>query len=300
MPNRSTATSYVSSHTDFSRTKRCERAFHATAQFAGELLTSPAVLIADMFHRERTLTRRTLIAYFVLLAVVSAASMGYVSVYRAQIESAWTVLHGYEQAAQALPQAQYADEIRLAAAEQGLDPALLTAVIVAESSLRAEVVSAAGARGLMQLLPATWRELRPTAACTGDHPAPACGSDCIYAPTANIRAGASYLRMLLDEFGGNFVAAFAAYNAGASAVHEVDPLELSIPPFPETESYVRQVLSRWAMLRALSPELSPVQRLSGPDHSSFLLLGVSAALWGVLLAWALTKGRRTGHPDALI
>jgi len=268
--------------------------------FAGEVLTSPAIMLADLFHRERTLTRRTLIAYLVLLAVASTLSLGFVADYRLQVEQAWTVLGGYGEAATELPQLAFADEIRLAAAEQQLDPALLASMIMVESSLRPEVVSHAGARGLMQLLPATWRTLRPDSACDGEHAAPACGEDCIFAPLANIRAGASYLRAMLDEFDGNFAAAFAAYNAGPPAVRQVAAKGLSIPPYPETEHYVGQVLARWVALRALDGGHSPVARLAQPGQVSFAVLGVSTGLWLILIGWAVIKGRRTGHPDALV
>ncbi len=106
--------------------------------------------------------------------------------------------------------------------------------------------------------------------------------------------------MLLDEFGGNFVAAFAAYNAGATAVRQVDPMEIAIPPFTETENYVRQVLLRWAELRARNPDASPVRRLAFPGQVNFAAAGVSLALWGLFALWAVVKGRRTGHLDALV
>ncbi len=127
------------------------QAVRSALLFVGEVLASPAVLIADLFHRERTLTRRTLIAYLVLLAITSSIAWAYLVIYRDQVRAAWTVLDSYEQASQDLPGMPYANEIRLYAAEQGLDPALVAAVIIAESSFRPEAVSRAGARGLMQL-----------------------------------------------------------------------------------------------------------------------------------------------------
>ncbi len=280
--------------------RRALRAVRSAMLFAGEMLASPALLMADLFHRDRTLTRRTIIAYLVLLAAVSSVAGVQLFAYRQDVEAAWTVLLSYEQSAQDLPGLPYAGEIRLYAGEQGLDPALVAAVIIAESSFRPEAVSPAGARGLMQIRPATWRELRPTSTCDGNHSPPACGADCIFDPAANIRAGVSYLGILLDEFGGNFVAAFAAYNAGASAVKAVDPLEVAIPPFPETENYVRQVLLRWAELRARNPDTSPVRRLAYAGNVNFVAAGVSLALWGLFAVWALAKGRRTGHLDALV
>lgn len=268
--------------------------------FAGELLTSPAVLLADIFQRERTLTRRTLIAYLVLLALVSAAGVVSVVDYRSKVEAAWTVLDSYAGAARGLPAMAFGDEIRLAAAEQDLDPALVAAVCIAESSLRADAISRAGARGLMQLMPATWRLMRPDSPCDGEHAAPACGADCIFTPLANLRAGTAYLRSLLVEFEGNFVAAFAAYNAGPAAVRKVSSLALPIPPFAETEHYVRNVLAWWADLRADDGVTAPVQQPHALRTSGFAAMGSSLVLWTLFMAWALIKGRRTGHPDSLV
>jgi hypothetical protein len=262
------------------------------ASFVGEALASPAVLIADLCHRERTLTRRWLAAYLVLTAVISAVGWGFVFLYRSQVEATWGVLKRYGEIAVELGSTPFAADIRLFAAEQDLDPALVASVIRVESDFRPEAVSRKGARGLMQLRPATWRELRPSSPCPGTHDPPSCGEDCIFAPGANVRAGCRYLRRLLDELGGNFVAAFAAYNAGASAVRALGPEEVPIPPFPETEHYVRQVLAYWSDLRARSQGSSPVARLSYPGRVSFVAPAAGVGLWVLLLVWLAVKGRR--------
>jgi soluble lytic murein transglycosylase-like protein len=273
----------------------------ALLAFLGEILASPALLVADLLHRDRTLTRRSLIAYLVLLGLVSGIGWSYLLLYRRQVEDSWQVIGGYWDRVSELPASlPYADLIRLYSVEQGLDPGLVASVIFVESSFRATAVSRASARGLMQIRPATWRELNPKSICDGQHPPPACGTDCIFDPGANIRSGCRYLRRMLDDFGGNFIAAFAAYNAGATAVRVHSPADLAIPPFPETENYVRQVLARWAELRASHPDTSPVRRLAYPGQISFVPAGISLGLWAMLLAWAAIKGRRTGHPDALI
>ncbi len=112
-----------------------------------------------------------------------------------------------------------------------LDPALALAVTKVESGFDVRAVSAAGAVGLMQLMPAT---------------AQALGVENPYDPVQNVRGGATYLRELLDRFGGDLPSALAAYNAGPSAVERYG----GAPPFPETQSYVARVLEAYRAYRA--------------------------------------------------
>ena len=116
----------------------------------------------------------------------------------------------------------YADVITRAAERQGLDPNLVHAVIRAESNYEPTARSPKGARGLMQLMPATLREYQVRNA---------------YDPAANIDAGTRRLRALLDRF--PLAEAVAAYNAGIAAVLKYG----GIPPFPETRHYVATVLA---------------------------------------------------------
>lgn len=109
------------------------------------------------------------------------------------------------------------------AAEYKLEPALLRAVIHAESSFRPQVVSAKGAAGLMQLMPDTARML---------------GVTDVMVPEQNIRAGTKYLAQLLAQYDGDLRLALAAYNAGPGSVRRHN----GMPPFPETRLYVQRVL----------------------------------------------------------
>ncbi len=111
------------------------------------------------------------------------------------------------------------------AEENRLRPELLHAVIRAESAYRADAVSSAGAGGLMQLMPETARRY---------------GVQDRDDPHQNVRGGASYLRDLLDQFEQNLELALAAYNAGENAVLKYGR---QIPPFPETQNYVRKVIA---------------------------------------------------------
>jgi len=103
-----------------------------------------------------------------------------------------------------------------------LDPALLRAVIKAESDFRHDAVSRKGAVGLMQLTPAAAASLQVT-----DR----------YDPIQNIRGGSKHLRYLLDRYEGNLALALAAYNAG---VHRVKGS--SVPQIGETRAYVKKVM----------------------------------------------------------
>jgi soluble lytic murein transglycosylase len=131
------------------------------------------------------------------------------------------------------------DIIRQQAEDKDLDPALIAAVIYAESRFR-DQTSPAGARGLMQVTPATAREIASRSGGTefveGD----------LAEPQINISYGSYYLRFLLGHYGGNEELAIAAYNAGTGNVDKWiarDPgLEPAEIPFPETRAYVAKVL----------------------------------------------------------
>ncbi len=107
-----------------------------------------------------------------------------------------------------------------------VDAAFVSALIRAESNYEPRAVSRKGARGLMQLMPATARRLdvqRP------------------FDPAANVRGGVRYLRELLDRFDGKPELVLAAYNAGENAVESYG----GVPPYRETVGYVKRILSWW-------------------------------------------------------
>lgn len=117
----------------------------------------------------------------------------------------------------------YDSIIRETAEANRLEPALVKAVIAAESNFSHVAVSRAGAQGLMQLMPGTAREL---------------GVENPLTPSQNIDGGARYLREMLDRYG-DLSRALAAYNAGPTNVDRYG----GIPPFKETRDYVERVLT---------------------------------------------------------
>ena len=131
------------------------------------------------------------------------------------------------------------DIIRQQAAEKDLDPALIAGVIYAESRFR-DLTSHAGARGLMQVTPATAEAIAQKSGGT------AFVTEDLTDPDINIRYGTYHLRDLLDAYSGNLVAALAAYNAGSGNVDQWGgvALELDDIRFPETRAYVEEVLSK--------------------------------------------------------
>ncbi len=125
-------------------------------------------------------------------------------------------------ASTALNLSAYRDEIAAASGEFGVDQALLRAVIHAESAFNPNAISAKGAQGLMQLMPATANDL---------------GVGNPFEVGQNIRGGAHYLAQLLKQFNGDERLAAAAYNSGPQNVQKY----AGVPPFDETRVYVERV-----------------------------------------------------------
>jgi soluble lytic murein transglycosylase len=138
---------------------------------------------------------------------------------------------------------QYQDVIRQQAAEKHLDPALIAGVIYAETKFDPRS-SAAGAEGLMQILPRTAEFLARRSGASAFTVAD------LGTPQVNIAYGSYYLRYLLDEYHGNKVSALAAYNGGETNVDRWIAraraggrnLTVADIPFPETQAYVQRVL----------------------------------------------------------
>ena len=149
-------------------------------------------------------------------------------------EAVWKVIYPLE----------FADVLRERAQKEGLDPALVAAIVWQESTFDAGALSGAGARGLMQVIPPTGRQLARSLGVTYR-------SKDLYNPEVSLSFGTRYLREMLDEFGGRLERALAAYNAGP---HRVAAWTASKPemsaeefiesiPFTETRGYVMNILT---------------------------------------------------------
>jgi soluble lytic murein transglycosylase-like protein len=119
------------------------------------------------------------------------------------------------------------------AGRHGLPPELLNSVIQVESNYNPYAVSPKGALGIMQLIPATARRF---------------GVLDVFDPVDNIEGGARYLKYLLELFNGDYPLALAAYNAGENAVAKYG----TVPPYPETRTYVKLVAKRLEEARKAS------------------------------------------------
>ena len=120
----------------------------------------------------------------------------------------------------------YGDLIHEKAEKYHVDPILVAAVIEQESKFRRKARSQVGARGLMQLMPKTGRWM---------------GASDLYDPEQNVDAGVKYIKYLQEQFDGNLRKTIAAYNAGEGNVRRYN----GVPPFRETQHYVKKVLHNY-------------------------------------------------------
>lgn len=111
-----------------------------------------------------------------------------------------------------------------------MDPALIKAIIMAESGHNPKAVSKRGAKGLMQLMPVTAKSL---------------GVEDVFDPENNIKAGVVYFKKLLNQFNGDVKLALAAYNAGSKKVRKYK----GIPPFRATRIYIRKVFKYYELYK---------------------------------------------------
>jgi soluble lytic murein transglycosylase-like protein len=118
-----------------------------------------------------------------------------------------------------------------AGTRNGIDPLLLYSIMHQESSFKSHAISPKGARGLMQLMPGTAMRF---------------GVTNIFDPKQNIEGGARYVSFLLDRFDGDVSLTLAGYNAGEGAVEKYG---WRIPPYAETQEYVRRISRRYSLLR---------------------------------------------------
>ena len=126
----------------------------------------------------------------------------------------------------------YLDHIRAASAKYKLPEALILAVMAVESNFDPRALSDKGAMGLMQLMPATAKDLYVADA---------------WDPAQNIEGGSRYLRLLANQYAGDIIRTLAAYNAGPDAVRRAGD---TVPDIPETREYVRKVVALYRAYKA--------------------------------------------------
>lgn len=131
-------------------------------------------------------------------------------------------LRGYTQASKP----QLLNMVSQISKKHGVDEKLVKAVIQQESGFNTNATSHCGAMGLMQLMPGTAKTLGVTDP---------------YNPVQNVDGGVRHLKWLLHKYNGNMILALAAYNAGSGAVDKYD----GVPPYPETQNYVKKILANY-------------------------------------------------------
>lgn len=183
--------------------------------------------------------RRFVIGLVLAAAILAAA---FVAVYHvAPLLAGGSAPSWYTQTVYPL---EHAGAIRAGAERYDLDPALVAAVVYAESRFDEDAVSSQGAVGLMQILPETAEQIADESGGVAFTP------DDLEDPRINVRYGSYYLRQALDEYDGDLRAAVASYNAGMGAVREWMAaaqeegrrLRLDDIPYAETRAYVQTVL----------------------------------------------------------
>jgi soluble lytic murein transglycosylase-like protein len=254
-------------------------------------LGSPVALLIDLISPRRRFSAGWVVGFMLLALLVTAAAWG-LARHTDEPDFTWAggIIPTYYQVRDELEDLPYSDLIRIYAARNDLDPALLAALVRLESNFNANAVSPAGARGLMQILPSTWRYLYPDSTCDGEYPPPSRGSDCIFEPSASLRIGAMYFRRMLTEFEGDVVLAVAAYNAGPSAVRRLgDSQTTGIPPFRETRQYVGDVLHWWASLRGEPDDIEITAGLDWVRRAAASAPVVSTGLWVLFCLWTIRR-----------
>ncbi len=136
-----------------------------------------------------------------------------------------TVALAFEEG-QEIPAGPYGTQIFAAGRKHQVNPGVIAALIRAESSGNARAVSRKGARGLMQLMPATAKRFGVR-------------TERLFEPEQNLEAGVRYLKFLIEQFPGDLARVLAAYNAGEQAVQRYG----GVPPYRETRGYVRRIYS---------------------------------------------------------
>jgi hypothetical protein len=183
-------------------------------------------------------------------------------------ESADPVVENEVMATHVVDRLELDAHIQLVATRHGVSPRLVAAIIQAESEFNPRAVSRKGARGLMQLMPATAASLQ-----VGD----------VHDPFENVEGGVRHLRMLMDRYRGDLPRVLAAYNAGDAAVIHYG----GVPPYPETRRYVRRII------RQLQPHEARAANITAPRRQ----VGTAAVRRAEVAAERLARLRPRGTAE---
>lgn len=190
-------------------------------------------------------------------------------------------------------QVPYAEMINRYARDAGINPQVVASIIQAESSFQPRAVSSAGAYGLMQIMPDTWRQVnKEIKACAGRHTGD-CSSECYFNVDFNIHIGTHYLGQLSKKYQGNMMLAVAAYNAGPGAVDRYS----GIPPYAETIIYTERVVENWYNSQNKNMPYPAVSRTSQWDKAHkligwCLIITVVSVIW---IVWRLFRYRSSWY-----
>lgn len=235
--------------------------------------------------RQRLLMVWYTVLTLLLLEVVAYGITGYVADgYRDLIRKQFNQnAHTLHDADKKVP---YAEIINRYARDAGINPQVVVGVIQAESSFQPRAVSAAGAYGLMQIMPDTWRQVnKECKVCTLRHKGE-CSSECYYNADLNIHIGTAYLGQLLKKYQGNMILALAAYNAGPGAVDRYG----GMPPYTETINYTESIVTHWYNSENRSIPYDP--SMTKQWDAVHTAIGWWLVFTGVAMVWVVWRLKR--------
>lgn len=249
------------------------------------IVLSPGLLLLDAL-RSGPSHRNTLYAFMLLTTVLMTFTGLAVIVTEAPTSHLFSMLGNIgEEVEVDVPQNKELDSIYKNAMRYRIDPQLILAVIKAESNFRPGQVSSKGAKGLMQIMPQTWRLYHPDSACDGQHSFDQFnhGKDCIYDTDANIGTGVHYLRDLLNHYHGRVDLAVEAYNAGLANVAPGKE-----PKYGETQEYLKRIAAFWAEIRH-DPVALQIQWIISLRRCLRNLFIICAIFWLILFFWVARR-----------
>lgn len=250
-----------------------------------KIIFSPLILLGDSFRRKGKIDDSWIFAFFLFFTFVMGLSLIGFLMTESPLENTISMLSDVTQSKEILAgdMEPIIDAINKNALKYKIDPNLIFAIIKSESNFRSDAVSKAGAKGLMQIMPAVWRD-QSESECSGDHSGrKPCSKDCIFDPVTNIEVGVKYFHSLLVKYHGRVDLALEAYNAGLT---NVDPEKE--PKYEETKGYIKKTVRYWQELRKNTLE---IQLQSSLNYRYYIkwMFGIVFGLWILFFWWANQK-----------